>query len=385
MSASPESSRDRDAEWAARLPEIPASTGILWPSVGVGLLFVLWGLYLILTPHPTTTAPVNPGAAPRPEATQQPRAGDGKVFRAGFVDSKDSSFALGMEEFAKQVSERSGGELRVELFPGGLVDGVQMDERTLVEAVRSGSLAVGLATTSPLTNYNHLLDVFDLPFLFSDEAHADSVLEGPVGDTLLSCLKDKKLLGLGYMEVGFRVFSSSVPLPDFASFAGKRLRVMQSVTFTRFIKAVGGDPVPSPVDKIYLMGKEGYIDGADRTYPTYWDFRLYEVHRYITETRHAYSVKMVLINEELYASLTPADQRILRESAKEASRLQRKKQREADDAVKRMALEEGIKVFPIAPEERGKFLEASKELYDEYRRNQSAEILDSIVKLAKVQ
>ncbi len=385
MSASPESSRDRDAEWAARLPEIPASTGILWPSVAIGLAFVIWGLYLILTPHRTASPETNPGTAPRPQATQAAKPSDGKVFRAGFVDSKDSSFALGMEEFARQVNERSKGELRVELFPGGLVDGVQMDERTLVEAVRSGSLAVGLATTSPLTNYNHLLDVFDLPFLFSDETQADSVLEGPVGETLLGCLKDKKLLGLGYMEVGFRVFSSSVPLPDFASFSGKKLRVMQSVTFTRFIKAIGGDPVPSPVDKIYLMGKEGYIDGADRTYPTYWDFRLYEVHRYITETRHAYSVKMLLINEELFATLAPEDQQILRESAREASRLQRKKQREADDAVKQLALKEGIKVFPIAPEERGKFLEASKELYDEYRRNQSAEILDAIVKLAKVQ
>lgn len=386
MSVSPESSsRDRDAEWAARLPEIPASTGIFWPSVGIGLLLSLWGLYLILTPHVSTSPGTNPGTAAPIQTAQPVEKSDGKVFRAGFVDSKDSSFALGMEEFAKQVNERSKGELRVELFPGGLVDGVQMDERTLVEAVRGGNLAVGLATTSPLTNYNHLLDVFDLPFLFSDAAHADSVLEGPQGDTLLACLKDKDLLGLGYMEVGFRVFSSSVPLPDFAAFAGKRLRVMQSVTFTRFIKAIGGDPVPSPVDKIYLMGKEGYIDGADRTYPTYWDFRLYEVHRYITETRHAYSVKMVLINGKLFDSLSPQHQQVLRDSAKEASRMQRKKQREADQAVKQMALEEGIKVFPISPDERGKFLEASKELYDEYRRNQSAEILDEIVKLAKVQ
>ena len=383
MSASPET---RDAEWTARLPEIPDSTGIFWPSVAAGIAFIVWGLYLVLTPLGPPAAAAGPGAplsVPATSATPTTSVVDTKTFRASFVDSKDSTFALAMEEFAKQVEERSSGELRVELFPGGLVDGVKMDERQLVEGVRSGALSIGLSTTSPLTNYNHLLDVFDLPFLFSSPEHADQVLDGPIGQRLLDCLRDKNLVGLGYLEVGFRVFSSSIPLPDYASFSGKKLRVMQSVTFSRFVKGIGADPVPAPVDKIYLMGKEGYIDGADRTYPTYWDFQLYDVHRFISETDHAFSVKMILINDKVFDSLSSEDKSLLLESAKEASRLQRKKQREADKAVKEMALKEGIKIFEIAPAEREKFVKASTELYEEYRRNQSAEILDTILQLGK--
>lgn len=383
MSASPET---RDAEWTARLPEIPDSTGIFWPSVAAGIAFIVWGLYLVLTPLGPPAPAAGTGApvsVPATSATPSASVVDTKTFRAGFVDSKDSTFALAMEEFAKQVEERSSGEMRVELFPGGLVDGVKMDERQLVEGVRSGALSIGLSTTSPLTNYNHLLDVFDLPFLFSSPEHADQVLDGPVGQRLLDCLRDKNLVGLGYLEVGFRVFSSSIPLPDYASFSGKKLRVMQSVTFSRFVKGIGADPVPAPVDKIYLMGKEGYIDGADRTYPTYWDFQLYDVHRFISETDHAFSVKMILINDKVFDSLSSEDKSLLLESAKEASRLQRKKQREADKAVKEMALKEGIKIFEISPAEREKFVKASTELYDEYRRNQSAEILDTILQLDK--
>lgn len=327
-------------------------------------------------------APLRPGTPAALSLSPSPRVllGDSKVLRLGFVDSRESTFAAALEEFARLVATRSQGELQIELLPGGLVDGVQMDERTLVEAVRQGKLALGLSTTSPLTNYNHLLDLFDLPFLFRDPDHADRVLEGPVGEQLLSCLQDKDLQGLGYLEVGFRLFSSSVPLPNYAAFTGKKLRVMQSVTFTRFVKAIGGDPVPSPVDKIYLMGKEGYIDGADRTYPTYWDFRLYDVHRYITETHHAYSVKMILINDPIFDAMPAQHRAILREAAKEASLLQRQKQREADEAVKEMAVQEGITIFELAPEDRRKFLEASKDLHEEYRRNQSAELLDAILK-----
>lgn len=380
MSASPE---HRDAEWAARLPAIPDSTGVFWPSVWTGLALTLWGLYLIMTPSAgPSEAPLRPGTPAALSLSPSPRVllGDSKVLRLGFVDSRESTFAAALEEFARLVATRSQGELQIELLPGGLVDGVQMDERTLVEAVRQGKLALGLSTTSPLTNYNHLLDLFDLPFLFRDPDHADRVLEGPVGEQLLSCLQDKDLQGLGYLEVGFRLFSSSVPLPNYAAFTGKKLRVMQSVTFTRFVKAIGGDPVPSPVDKIYLMGKEGYIDGADRTYPTYWDFRLYDVHRYITETHHAYSVKMILINDPIFDAMPAQHRAILREAAKEASLLQRQKQREADEAVKEMAVQEGITIFELAPEDRRKFLEASKDLHEEYRRNQSAELLDAILK-----
>ena len=158
---------------------------------------------------------------------------------------------------------------------------------------------------------------------------------------------------------------------------------MQSVTLSRFVKSIGGDPVPAPVNKIYAMGKEGYIDGAGRTYPTYWDFRLYDVHRFISETRHAYSVKMILIDDKLFASL-PADYQVaLRESAQAASILQRKKQREADLNVKKLALAEGIKIFELTDVDRKKFVDASVELYDEYRKNQSSELLDNIQSTAK--
>lgn len=384
MSGSPE---DRDAEWSARLPEIPRSTGVFWPSVWTGLLCSLFGLYLVITPGSRPQREPTPSIKPQTETTRDPAipTSDPKsrVLRFGLVDSKDSTFALALEQFSKEVSAQTSGRLQVELLAGGLIDGVQLDEKGLVEAVRNGKLDLGLSTTSPLTNYNHLLDVFDLPFLVQTPDHADRVVEGEVGRELLACLGDKNLVGLAYMEVGFRVFSSSVPLPNYSSFAGKKLRVMQSVTFTRFIKAIGGDAVPSPVDKIYIMGKEGYIDGADRTYPTYWDFHLYDIHRYITETRHAYSVKMILANKKLYESLTSEEKSILTECAQIAARYQRKKQREADKAVKNMAVKEGIEIFELSPAEREKFLSASTELHEQYRKNQSQEIFDKILNLAK--
>lgn len=386
MSASPNDSRN-DMDWGSNLPAIPSSTGVFWPSIAVGVLCVLLGIYLILTPPKVGSQEMDSSATPLPSSTtkQSDRkfSGDVKVLRCGFVDSKDSTFAAGLEEFAKGVSERTNGELAVELLPDGMVDNKKLAERELVEAVKSGNLDMCLSTTSPLSNFNHVLDIFDLPLLFASYDHADTVLDGEVGEELLNSLNDFNLQGLGYMEVGFRVFSTSIPLPDYESFEGKKLRVMESVTMSRFIKAIGGDPVPAPVNRIYMMGKEGYIDGADRTYPTYWDFRLYDVHRFISETHHAYSVKMILIDDKLYESLPAEYKKALRESAHDASLLQRKKQREADKSVKKLALKEGIKIFEISDEDKKQFVDASVELYEEYRKNRSKSILDRVQEAAK--
>jgi tripartite ATP-independent transporter DctP family solute receptor len=381
------SQSDKELDWGGNLPAIPSSTGVFWPSIAVGVLCALYGIYLILTPVPDVKNHTSNNSTPSPFSTAVPKdpvdRGEVRVLRCGFVDSKDSTFALGLEEFSKGVFQRTDGELVIELLPGGLVDGQKLAERELVEAVRNGQLAMALSTTSPLSNFNHDLDIFDLPLLFDGPEHVDAVLDGPVGEQLLDALQEHNLKGLGYLEVGFRIFSSSIPLPDYESFRGKKLRVMQSVTLSRFVKAIGGDPVPAPVNKIYAMGKEGYIDGAGRTYPTYWDFRLYDVHRFISETRHAYSVKMILIDDKLLETLPPDYQLALRESAQAASVLQRKKQREADQSVKILAQEEGIKIFELSDADRKKFVDASLELYDEYRKNQSSEILDKVLAASK--
>jgi TRAP-type C4-dicarboxylate transport system substrate-binding protein len=87
---------------------------------------------------------------------------------------------------------------------------------------------------------------------------------------------------------------------------------------------------------------------------------------------------MILIEEDLFQNLDPAYQTALKEAAKEASVLQRKKQREADLAVKKLALDEGIKIFEMSPVDRKKFVDASVELYDEYRKNRSRSILEKV-------
>ncbi len=381
MSKPPKAANSNPDGWIGDFPDIPEA-GLLWPWMLGGVILGVLGFYLVLTPPPPrsvaiptplqTLLPVNmtaPSVAPGQASSQ---------LQLGFVDSAQSSFAKAGSAFASKVEQLSAGRLRVESHPNMEVNGKKLDERSLIVKIKSGELQMGFITSSPLSGYDKALEVLDLPFLFRDQAHADKVLKGPVGAELLAGLEANGLKGLGYLELGFRLFSSDKPMPTLRDFQGKNLRVMQGVQPQLMAKALGGEPVMTPVDKIKEAIKAGYIDAADRTFTTFWDFKLYEVHKYITETRHTYSVKVILVNKAYFDNLPAVDQAALLEAARFIQDEQRVDQRAADAEVKQKCKAEGIQVFELDDAERKRWIDACKGLHGEFVKLQGKEIVEKI-------
>lgn len=354
-------------------PEIPRAAA-LWPLLTVAFLLGMLGLYLMLptrgVPPPLPVSSASPAA--RPSAAAPVGA---SVTRLVFVDSADSAFGVTAEAFAERVATLTGGTLRIQPVPGGKVDGKKQDELALVRLIQEGRVPLGFLSISPLTNIDPRMSVLDLPFLFDDYAHADRVLDGPIGREILDTLRPRGLVGLGYLETGFRILSSSLPLPDLESLKGRRVRVMQSATYIDFVRSLDAVAVPSGVDRIYEMGRQGYIDAADRSYPTYWDFKLYEVHRYVTETNHAYSAKVILVNRKFWDGLTAPQQQALATAAREAELSHRELQRKDEARVKALALKNRIKVYVLDDEQRARFRERVQPLYMAFTRLHGSDLV----------
>ena len=380
------SSSPGEADWLDDALPLPKA-GLIWPWILVGSLLFLFGLYLLMPgindrPGRATPTPSQSNGTTPLEATPTP-VSDEHSLNFVFVDSASSSFAQAAEAINQQLRAATHGRAGLTLHPSGMYHGKKMDEMVIIEQVRKGEAQMGLVTCSPLTNISPDFEVFDLPFLFQTYEQADRVLEGTIGQKLLKSLEARGLVGLGTLEVGFRVFSSSVPLPTLADFRGKRVRVMQSSTAIQMARQLGCEAVPAPVDRIYQMGKEGYIDAADRTYPTYWDFKLYEVQRYITESRHSYTMKVIIMNKEAYEQLDDEARQSLRKIVKAVELTQRKQQRLDDQRVKLECRKVGIQIYELGPEETAHFAEACKPLYVEYQKLRGPELVDAIRAAAK--
>lgn len=373
----------RSADWLDESLPLPKA-GVIWPWILAGAILFCAGLYLL---YPTVGEARRDSIAAHGRQSPTPKvspltpatAEDRNVLNCIVVDSSTSSFAQAAAKLGSLISAGTAGRLRVDVHPSGQFMNKKLDELSIVDAVRKGQAQMAVVTCSPLANFDKDLEIFDLPFLFRSYDHADGMLlRSAFKQKLLRGLSNNGLVGLGTMEVGFRIFSSSMPLPALSDFNGRKVRVMQSSTAIAMARQLGAEAVPAPVDKIYQMGKEGYIDAADRTYPTYWDFKLYEVQRYITESFHSYTVKVIIMNKAAYDRLSADDRKLLEESVGQVEGEQRQLQRKEDSRVKQDCRKMGIEIFELSPNQRQAFIEACKPVYDEYVKLRGSALLDEV-------
>lgn len=373
------SSSPVEPDWLDEALPLPKA-GLIWPWILAGSILFIFGLYLLL-PGFQDKPPVQttPQLAASAEDTPTPLSPvDEHTLNFLVVDSPTSSFAQAAEGMNRLVRAATENRLGFNIHASGQFQGQKLNEMDIVNKVRKGEAQMAIVTCSPLANFAPAFEVLDLPFLFHTYEQADRVMEGPVGEKILGTLEEHGLVGLGTLEVGFRIFSSSTPLPTLEDFRGKRVRVMQSTTSISMARQLGCEAVPSPVDKIYQMGKEGYIDAADRTYPTYWDFRLYEVQRFITESRHSYTCKAIIMNKAAYQALSQDDRKSLRQAVKQIQTEQRKQQRLDDQRVKQECRKQGIQIYELSPAETARFVEACRPLYDEHLKLRGPDYIEAI-------
>jgi tripartite ATP-independent transporter DctP family solute receptor len=369
-----------DPSHPERILELPSSSGLLWLWLVLSVICLAYGTYLILLtvdPQAPVSLRLSGGEASSSAPAQQLTPDVGQAIIA-CVDSPASSFAWAGRTLSQRIEKATGGRIKLGNATDGLVNGRKYDELGLIHEVQLGHIAMAIVTSSPLSNIDPDYDVFDLPFLFRNEAEADKVLLGPVGRGLMNGLEKNEMKGLGSFELGFRIFSTAVPMPTLADFKNKKIRVMQSSTSIAMVRLLGCEPVASAVDKIYQMGKQGYIDGADRTYPTYWDFKLYEVERYVTQTYHSYPIKVLIANQRWFASLAKNEQEAILDAVPRVEVEQRQHQRAEERRVIKQCLSRGIKIFELSSSERERFRQACQPLYGEYEKLRGGYILQEV-------
>lgn len=302
-------------------------------------------------------------------------------YKIRYVLSHDPASPLmaAASRFADIVGKESKGAIDVQIFPNGQFGSKNMKELDIARGVTAGTIEMGQATTSPLTNFYHKLGIFDLPFLFRDYTHWDKVVSGSIGDRLLEGLLKHKLRGLAYNDNGQRI----IPTIDLEfhrplDLKGVKLRILESQVMSAVYTAWGATPVPVPVRKIIDMAKTGFIHGADRSYPTYWDYGQQEVFKVVNETFHAILPSVTFVNEPFYQSLNVGYQKILDNAAKIAARLEWVQFRSHVDVVKKLCREQGIKIVKLSAEERKSFQAASEPVYVQYSAIFGDDIIKSI-------
>ncbi|TWI58328.1 tripartite ATP-independent transporter DctP family solute receptor [Pseudomonas duriflava] len=279
-----------------------------------------------------------------------------QTLRFAFQNVKEHPQGQGAQKFADLVKEKSGGKIKVRLFPGGTLGG---DLQT-VSALQGGTLDLTVLNAGILSAQVKDYAILDFPFLFNNAKEAQAVIDGPVGQELSKRLESKGLRTLGYWDLGFRNLTNSKrPVTKWEDMQGLKIRVIQSPSYLETFSALGANPVPMPFPEVYTGLEQRTVDGQENPNTVILGTKFYEVQKYLSVTRHIYNPQSFIIGERSWNKLNEDERKVITEAAAEAQVYQRSVSAEAQDKAYE-TLKGSMTTNEISPAEMDRFREKTK-------------------------
>lgn len=260
----------------------------------------------------------------------------------------------GVAKFVELVNAKSGGQIRIKPFYNGALG----NDVQVTSALQGGTVEFTVPQTTTLTGMIKEFEILDFPFLFSNEAEAEKVLDGATGRKLLDKLPAKGLVGLAYWENGFfNATNSKHPIVRAEDFQGLKFRAIQARISQETLKALGANPVPLAVPELYTALETRTVDGQGTPTAVIAALKLNEVQKYLSLTQHSYGAFLPLVSKKFWDKLSEADRKILQEAAVEARAFQRGVAREQAKSAQAQMAAKGLAVNEVSPAERARMRE----------------------------
>ncbi len=286
-----------------------------------------------------------------------------RTLKFGLNGPEGHPAVAGMKKFADAVAGKSGGKIKVQLFLNGSLGS---DQATL-SSLKGGTVEMAVMNSGILASEVRALSVFDFPFLFANEKESDAIVDGPIGQKMHESLQEKGVIGLAYWELGFRnITTSKRALNKVDDIEGLKLRVIPNPINVDWVKALGANPTPMPFPEVYPALEQGAIDGQENPISVIAANKFWEVQKFVALTNHQYNPQSVLLSKKVWDTLSAAEQKIISDSAQEATRTQREQARAALAANLDLLKKNGMTITQFPPAEVAKLRDRMKPVIEKH-------------------
>jgi len=241
----------------------------------------------------------------------------------------DHPYQQGAMKFSELVQTRTGGRIKVDVFPSGQLGG----ERDMVEGLKIGTIDL-VITASPIAGAvanDRKVFLLDIPYVFRDYEALTRVLEGDIGTEMTKNWPKSGFRSIGYFIAGFhQIANSKRPITKPDDLKGLKIRAIQSKSAILMIEALGPTAVPMAFPEVYTGIQQGIVDGFANSLTTLFTAKYYEVAPYISITNHLVGMLNLVMSESVYQGLSAADRKIIDEAGMEAARFQRNLYKDGD-------------------------------------------------------
>ncbi len=240
------------------------------------------------------------------------------IFKASDVQPPGYPTVAATENLGKKLEAATNGRLSVQMYPSMQLGG----EKETIEQTQIGAvqlLRVSVGSMGPIVDD---INVVNMPFLFRNTAHAERMMDGPIGQELLDKITaspNAGLVALCWMDAGARsLYNTRKPIRTIEDVKGLKFRVIGNPIFIDMMNALGGNGVAMGYDQVFSALQTGVIDGAENNPPSYVFSNHYTAAKYFSLTEHLIIPEVLVFSKKAWTSLSGEDQSLIKKFAREA-------------------------------------------------------------------
>jgi tripartite ATP-independent transporter DctP family solute receptor len=281
-------------------------------------------------------------------------------WQIGNVLAADQPWDMGLKEFARLLNEYSDGRINLTVQSGGSLG----SEIEMLEAVHMGTLDMSISSTPSLSGFTDCLNYFDLPYLFKTTDSSWAVMDEWLTKDRIDAMEGTGFKLLGFYENGVYMIAANKRIVNPSDVADLRIRAHSSTLQCDSLAAIGANPLSVAWGDIYTSLQQGTIDGVSGTTLTnMYGGKFYEQVKYIAMTAHHFIPSPVVMNEDLWNSLSAEDKKIVEKAFKESVAYQRQVAFDYAADAKKIIEDSGVEVINVDP---NIWAEAMAPVYDDW-------------------
>ncbi|MEE3393751.1 MAG: TRAP transporter large permease subunit [Lachnospiraceae bacterium] len=247
--------------------------------------------------------------------------------------TENSTWARGGEKFGELMEKASGGKVHVKVYAADqLTNGNQSEG---IQALMKGDpVQISMHSNLIYSAFDPRFNVVSLPFIFNSTDDADKILDGAGGDKMKEILGEYDLHCMGIAENGFRQLTNSKHAVKTADdMKGLKMRVAGSNLLMECYKMWGADATNMNWSETYTALQQGTVDGQENPLPAIDAASVQEVQKYTSLWNANYDCLFFCMNQKIYDSLTPEQQKVVDEAGSKAVDYERAINRSGDSEI----------------------------------------------------
>ncbi|HLF10415.1 MAG TPA: TRAP transporter substrate-binding protein [Gammaproteobacteria bacterium] len=277
-----------------------------------------------------------------------------------YAPSVHHQHAVTFVNWAKELEERSGGRLKLDIYPAEQLGKLSQQ----YNLVRRGDVDIAFFMHGTPAGRFPLMELTHLPLLFKSGEQQSQVLMSLVPEYLAAEHRGVKILYLFGHSPGV-ILTRSRPVHRPEDLQGLRIR-HPSAVIGETLRAWGASPAGMPPGEIAENLDKGVIDGLVLPYDGALGFRLAPYLRYSTEVFSYVNSFGVIMNPQSYEQLPPDLQQLIDDTTgMRAAREVGARWDSMEVPGKKYMVDNGIEIIELSDEQRALFATAGQSVIEQ--------------------